>query len=176
MGKLANFSFESEKLLMLYLGGKAEGCRTELHDVVFAVCKNSEELKRKLPEKWFGTRESLHIDSWHSIENVDGYDVYFKKEEIHQAESLYFLNIGYYEKGVFGENHFYDLAVAATPAEAKHRVKLKIDQKAYQAHTDDQYLIEDCIELNHVDQFYICLKPGHNFKNSEPVNGWQRID
>ena len=51
------------KLFAVVLGGRADGCNTELHDVVFVVGKSLEESYPQLIDKWFGNKKRLHIDS-----------------------------------------------------------------------------------------------------------------
>ena len=66
---------ENIKLFAVYLGGRADGCNTELHDVVFTCGNKIEDTYLDLLSKWFGNSDRLHIDSWVEIDHVDGYKV-----------------------------------------------------------------------------------------------------
>ena len=52
------------KLFAVFLGGRAEKCNIELHDVVFTCADQITECYDDLLEKWFGDPKRLHIDSW----------------------------------------------------------------------------------------------------------------
>jgi hypothetical protein len=53
-----------EKLFAVYLGGRADRCNIELHDVVFVVGSSIEETYPLLAKKWFGNLHGFHIDSF----------------------------------------------------------------------------------------------------------------
>ena len=174
MGYLRKFQFDEPKLILFYLGGRAKGCNIELHDVVFAVCKNFEDAKKQLPEKWFGTPESLHVDSWFPIENVDGFDVELSREKPSDRK-LFFLNIGAYENGELGEKHYFELVVAKDKKTAKELGKARLNPDLHLIHTDDIYEVDDCIELSTVDGYHVCLKEDGERTNPPPENGWFRL-
>lgn len=48
-----------EKLFAVYLGGRADRCNIELHDVVFVVGSSIEETYPLLAKKWFGSAFSI---------------------------------------------------------------------------------------------------------------------
>ena len=51
------------KLFAVFLGGRAEKCNTELHDVVFTCGNKIEDTYFDLIDKWFGFPDRLHIGS-----------------------------------------------------------------------------------------------------------------
>jgi len=64
-----------EKLFAVYLGGRADGCNIELHDVVFVVGPSIEATYSLLAKKWFGNLQGFHIDSYVELQNIDGYKI-----------------------------------------------------------------------------------------------------
>ena len=50
---------ENIKLYAVYLGGRADGCNTELHDVVFTCGNKIEDTYMDLLDKWFGNADRL---------------------------------------------------------------------------------------------------------------------
>ena len=121
------FSFNENKLIVFYVGGRAKKCNIELHDVMFFVGKTSADLVPQIKEQWFGTLQTLHVDSWYAVENVDGYDIEIvadAEQKVARSElKLYFVNLGAYSKGDFGENHYMKFIVAPSVAEAKRLAK-----------------------------------------------------
>jgi len=176
VGFFEKFSFEENKLIAFYLGGRAPKCNIELHDVVFLVGKNSEELVPQLKEQWFGTVKSLHVDSWYAVEHVDGYDVVLVPGDKTENDlKLYFVNLGYYEQGGFGERHLIKFVVAKNIPDAKAQAKKLLSKDVVEPHTDDLYDVDDCVELEKVGGYSIVLREGARQSNAEPVNGWQRV-
>ncbi len=174
MGFLEKFSFKENKLIAFYLGGRVAKCNIEVHDVVFLVGKTSEELIPQLKEQWYGIPKSLHVDSWFALENADGYDILLSSTPSTEPLKLYFVNLGYYKEGSFGEEHHIQFIVAESINEAKLKAKGKAESNAVELHTDDIFEIDDCIEIEKVGEFHVHLVPGHKI-NQDPVNGWQRV-
>ena len=69
------------KLFSVFLGGRADKCNIELHDVVFTLGEKIEDSYNDLLGKWFGLPDRLHIDSWVEINMVEGYKVSLSKEK-----------------------------------------------------------------------------------------------
>ena len=86
----------SVKLFAVHLGGTAPGANTELHDVVFATGNAIEDTYEQLLEKWFGSPNGLHIDSWVELDVVDGRRVTLSPEPDTGSEKLFFINLGAY--------------------------------------------------------------------------------
>ena len=163
-------------LYAIYLGGRAESCSIELHDVIFTVGKSIESLYPTILDKWFGKKDKCHLDSWISLEQIDNYAVSLSTEKPQdQAESLYFINLGAYEEGSFTELHAIEFIIASTELEAKKRAKQSLLVGKDQVHTDDLYDVDDCIRLDQIDGYYIHLTQndaGHEFK---PHNAYHKI-
>lgn len=99
------------RLFALFVGGAHERALIELHDVQFVIARSVEESYPLLRQLWWGKPASLHIDATAEIETVDGYDVIPAPGGEGGDLSLYFVNTGGYEPGVFGENHAYSFHV-----------------------------------------------------------------
>lgn len=174
---LEKFTFETPKLLIFYLGGNMAKSHIEMHDVVFIVAKSDDEAAEKVKEKWCGTEKSLHIDSWFAAEDVEDYRITLiqnepKEKNIH----LYFVNLGYYKKGVFGESHFMTLVVASSKINAIEKAKEKCEQELEMLHSDNVYDLDDCIRINEVDHYFISLEYTGEIKPpKEPINGYQKL-
>jgi len=158
------------KLFSVFLGGEAPKCNTELHDVVFAVGKNIESTYLQLLDKWFGTPQSLHIDSWFEVKSVDGYKIKLSKKKEANSKKLFFVNLGGYDKNIFGELHTYTLCVASKISEAKKISKKKLLHDAFQVHTDNIFEVDICFPVEKVNGYYINLEftgkeIKHNYNN-----------
>lgn len=175
MGQITPFQFDSPKLLAFYLGGRVEGFNLELHDVQFHVGTNHIEVLKKVKGQWKGTLRSLHVDSWVSLDSVDGYTIELLKKRPVKKEKLYLINLGYYLNKEFGEFHKLQFVVSTSVAGAKKLAKKFLLKRSYEPHTDDSFDIDDCIEVSKVDGFHIHLKKSKNAKLNPISNGWQKL-
>ena len=80
------------KLFAVFLGGRADKCNIELHDVVFTCAKDIQSSYTDLLDKWFGNPKRLHIDSWIELKYIDGYKIQLSKTKPIHKEKLYFIN------------------------------------------------------------------------------------
>ena len=140
------------KLFAVMLGGRAPGCNTELHDVVFVVGKTIEETYPKLVAKWFGDKKRLHIDVIAEVKVVDGHEIKLSKEKtlLRPMEKLFFINYGGYEAGLFGEKHTVKFYVGVDPKAIAQRAKQELAGQWLQPHCDDNLSVDDVL-LNHLD-------------------------
>ena len=147
------------KLFVVLLGGKAPGANVELHDVVFIAGESIETLHPQLKEKWFGTKQSAHLDSWMEVQWADGYDVKLVEgEKSFTGQDLYFLNIGSYPPGRLEETHTYTLLVGDSDKEVKERAKQLAPNDHQLPHKDNQLLVDDILKIS-VPGFHIELTP-----------------
>ncbi len=165
-------------LFAVYLGGRAPGCRTELHDVAFAVGETIEDCHPQLLDAWFGAPEGLHIDSWVKFGCVDGYEVSLVPAAAvlpsrTGAAKLFFVNIGGYAPERFMEFHAGYFLVGNTRNEVKARAKGMIGaHMQLLAHTDDMIDVDDCLELQQVSDYAIILTPAPGVTESPITNGY----
>ena len=147
-----------DKLFAVCLGGRAQGCNTELHDVVFVTGPAIEATYDQLLDKWFGLPEGLHIDAWAELDIVDGHRVSLSDAPVEGGPRLYFVNLGGYRPGEFAEAHAACFLVAEGPAEAKRRAKASLLKAGEdEVHTDDLYEVDSCQEIGAVNAFHVAL-------------------
>ncbi|MBS9759487.1 DUF1543 domain-containing protein [Pseudomonas mosselii] len=150
-------------LYIVMLGGRHSRAHIEVHDVVFAQADTLEQLYPQLREAWFGSANGLHIDSWLEVAGVDGYRV-----ELSQVAPgpdtmrLFFLNLGGYERQVFGEAHRYLLVAATDKAEAKRLGKQRMASGWLKPHTDAVLDVDDCLPVDLVAGRYVHLVKGEH--------------
>jgi len=158
------------KLFAVLLGGRAEGCNIELHDVVFVVGNSLEETYPQLVNKWFGEWKRLHIDSSVELKYVAGHEVIINSKKPENSDNnLYFVNFGGYQPGYFGEIHAINFYVAASKTEAIAKAKRELCLETEQQHCDDNLAVEklidetqvidDILAIQTVDKHYIHLQP-----------------
>lgn len=148
-------------LFVVMLGGKHPAAKIEVHDVVFAFGQTLSDCHEQLRQQWFGAAKGLHIDSWWQVQGVDGYQLSFT-DLAPKAEQprLYFINLGGYQTGSFGEDHQYLLVVANSPAQAKQLGKQRMPILWDKPHTDNLYNVDDCIAIDQIQGRYVQLTPG----------------
>lgn len=161
-------------LFAVMLGGRAPGCSTELHDTVFVVGTTIENTYEQLARKWFGSLEGLHLDSWLPLEVVDGHRVTLSPEPYAGADRLYYLNLGGYLPGHFGELHAASFLVGESPRELKKRARPALAGHVA-VHTDDFYDVDDCIAVERVSGLYVHLAPTEETRALEPSSAYRII-
>ena len=175
MSYLEKFQFDKPKLLIFYLGGEIEGFDLEVHDIFFTVGKSYEEVIPKIKKKWAGTPESVHVDSWLPLEVVNGHEVSLSKEKsIDSKNKLFFINLGYYLDGSFGEFHRMHFLVADSKEKAKKLAREKVDKEKI-LHVDDLYDIDNVLELNEIDGYQISLNQTSSNQATIPTNGYFKL-
>lgn len=114
-------------------------------------------------EQWFGSARGVHIDSWLEVDGVDGYKLHWSDMQPAAGEPrLYFINLGGYEPGAFGEAHQYLLVVATSKAQAKAIGKQRMARHWSQAHTDAVMDVDDCIAIDQLGGRYVRLIAGEH--------------
>lgn len=166
---------DTKKLFAVYLGGKAPKSNTELHDVVFVVGETIEATYEQLMDKWFGTPEGLHLDSWIELSVIDGHKVSLRKDAPKGENKLFFINLGAYLPGQFTEVHANTFVVAKDEREVKSRAKGELLKGFHSVHTDDLYEVDDCLEISTVDGYSVSLEPTTERQAWEPNNGYHIV-
>ncbi|GBR71178.1 hypothetical protein GKA01_20340 [Gluconobacter kanchanaburiensis NBRC 103587] len=159
------------KLFIFYLGGSVPGANIEVHDVQFAVARQTEDAYPALAARWFGTRDSLHIDAYGVVEWADGFRVTLEKEKPAHKEKLYFINMGGYKKGDLREEHEFAFLVAETADQAKSKAKNTLLPDHSHRHKDNLMEVDDCIPLEQIGGFYIHLT--HEEHGESVTAEWQ---
>ena len=163
------------KLFAVFLGGRAEKCNIELHDVVFTCADEITECYDDLLDKWFGDTKRLHIDSWVELKYIDGYEILLSKSKPNQHESLYFINLGGYDKNKFEELHESKFLVGSKTNTIKKRAKDELLIGYDQVHTDDLYDVDDCIKIDKVSEYYVHLIKTNIPERLEFNNGYHPL-
>lgn len=146
------------KLFAVVLGGRADKCNIELHDVVFVVGSSLEETYPSLINKWFGNKKRLHIDSSIEVLSVNGYELILDKEKPQHDEKIFFVNFGGYKQQHFGEIHETGFYVASFKSEVLERAKMDLGLSLLEPHCDDNLDIDDIITIDQIDNYYVHLK------------------
>lgn len=146
------------KLFVVMLGGKHPRASIEVHDVVFAVAERLDATYGALREAWFGSPKGLHIDAWMAVDGVEGWKVQMSPLAPAADEPrLYFINLGGYERGAFGEAHHYLLVVAHSKAAAQAQARRRMVKGWQQGHVDALLEVDDCIPIDQVGGRYVQL-------------------
>ncbi len=132
---------------MVYVGGHTPTSNLEVHDMRFVVGETIEDCYKELQKQWWGDPDTLHLDCWGAIEQVDGYDVSLSTKPYSTEKNLFFVNFGGYNPEQFDELHKNILIVA--PNEAQAKGKAKEDVMHWQVpHKDTLFDIEKALCLN----------------------------
>ncbi|MDQ2148111.1 DUF1543 domain-containing protein [Alcaligenaceae bacterium C4P045] len=148
-------------LFVVMLGGRHPRANIEVHDVVFTAAPSLPDAHALLKRQWFGDPGSVHIDSWMCVDGVDGFKVTFSDLPPDVEEPrLFFVNVGGYEQGIFGELHNYLLLPARSVKEAKSLAKRRLPSAWTMTHVDAVQDVDDCIPIEHINGKHVRLSPG----------------
>lgn len=162
----------TERLIACVLGGTAPGAKTELHDVAFAVGANLEAVHDQLLDAWFGDPRGLHVDAWAVLDQVDGYRIHLEKEPADNGLHLYFVNVGGYRRGEFGERHAWGFFGGTGKVQIKAHAMKTLLQGREQRHKDDLYDVDDCLRLGSVQGRHIHLRADPQAGDPAVTNGY----
>jgi hypothetical protein len=164
------------KLFAVYLGGRAPKCKTELHDVVFALGETIGDTYEQLLDQWFGSPHGQHLDSWIEPNIVAGHKVTLADDKPANGKRLYFINLGGYADGQFTELHANTFVVAKSEQEAKAKGKDALSKALPgPVHTDDLHDIDDCLEISEVGTCHVALEVTEERETLKPTNGYHII-
>ncbi|HEX7323754.1 MAG TPA: DUF1543 domain-containing protein [Rhodanobacteraceae bacterium] len=147
----------ADRLIACMLGGTAPGARTELHDVALAVGTTLEGVYEQLLDAWFGEPRGLHVDAWCVLDRVAGYRVTLSHALPTNGLHLYFVNLGGYRPGAFGESHASWFFGAADKATAKRRAKSVLLPHHDVVHKDHLYAVDECLHVARVAGWHVHL-------------------
>ena len=112
-----------DNLFVMQIGGEREGCHTESHDIRFAISETIEGTYDDLRANWTGKANTLHLDCWGPLKWVDGYRVEIKNVPFEWPEKLFFVELGGYKDGIFGEQHANVFIVSNSERDARGKAK-----------------------------------------------------
>lgn len=162
----------TNRLIACVLGGTAPGAHTELHDVAFAVGPDLEAVHDQLLDSWFGNPHGLHVDAWMFLDHVEGYRVRLDRTPPTNGLHLYFINIGGYRPGEFGERHAWWVFGGTGKAEVKARAKQTLLQDGSEIHKDNLHDIDDCLRLARIGDWHVHLDADPEAGPSSVTNGY----
>lgn len=186
--------YQSElKLFMVLLGANPPGRNVEQHDYFFGIARNLKELLPAIKSFWPEAGNTLHLDGWREVTQLDGYQVSIvpKDEAVSDsADKLFFINLGGYQSGKLEEQHYTVLSVHQDRREAMLQSKktvffrsnmLKggagshIDEK-YGIDVDDAYRIEDILSEEYKDQYSINITKADTVREDVIHLGYFKLD
>lgn len=152
---------EALRLFVVMLGGRHARANTEVHDVVFAVAPGIEQSYPQLRQQWFGDAAGLHLDSWMTVDGVEQWQVRLSADvPAADAQRLYFVNLGGYVAGEFGEAHRYLLVVADDPVDAKRKALRQAGAAWIKPHRDALFEVDSCLPVGPIGGLHVHLVPG----------------
>ncbi|NEP00352.1 MAG: DUF1543 domain-containing protein [Symploca sp. SIO2E9] len=179
----------NNKLFAAYLGGRADGCNIELHDIAFVVGHSIEDTYGTLARKWFGNTKKFHIDAYVDLSLVDGHKISpVRIDEFLENDTLklFFINFGAYEENLLGEVHQSAFYVAKDQIAARARAKKELCLGMIQTHCDDTIQvdteieeddgIDDIIEIKEIDSFKLKIEPIGDTPPLKINCGYTKID
>lgn len=136
---------------MIQIGFRQDGMNTEGHDTLFAIAENKEAAFRQIKT---ARPYAAHIDTCLEVNQVDGWAVVIREQAVPSENKLWFINLGGYNEGQFGEVHKCILVVAPDLAAAKVKAKKdpfftepgRVQNPAAAPHIDDKHLLDDGID------------------------------
>lgn len=139
------------KLFMIQIGFRLEGMNTEGHDTVFSIASSKEEAFKliKAARPYAG-----HIDTCLEVNQVEDFAVQVVEKPSPSELKLWFINLGGYNQGQFGEVHKCILLTARNLAEAKTKAKQdpffkepgRVQDPKAAPHVDDKHALDEGID------------------------------
>ena len=170
------------KLFLAVLGGRSRGCHIEQHDVRWVVGEQIEDGIPELIRQWNGLRKGLHLDSYRTIERVDGHRIEVIGERHPPAGAndprLWFVNVGGYSPNSMAEQHQFDVVVAHTAAAAKASAKRSWLRGMQKVHKDDLHdvrqdpSLDDLLQITGNGQWSLRISPIDGGDDPAPVPDW----
>ena len=136
---------------MVQIGFRLEGMNTEGHDTLFAIAETKEEAFKEIKKQ---RPYADHVDTCLEINQVEGFEVRVSKTPHASGQKLWFINLGGYSKGEFGEVHKCILVIARDLAEAKIKAKRdsfftapdRVRDPQAAPHLDDKHQVDEGID------------------------------
>lgn len=149
------------KLFMVLIGGHTPTSNLEVHDMRFVTAHTLRDTYETLQSEWWGAPDTLHIDVWGEVAQIDGFDVSLSEEPYRGTDKLYFINLGGYVADQFDEVHKNVLIVEKSLPYARKRAKDSVAEWT-QPHKDTEFEIEKILPLTKIGRYHIHLTPAQN--------------
>ncbi|MBW8360211.1 MAG: DUF1543 domain-containing protein [Weeksellaceae bacterium] len=179
------------KLFYVILGATPKGRNIEQHDVYFGIAEKLKDLVPSMKAFWPEANGEIHIDAYQEVRFVDGFEVSIVEKNLVKSENLlFFINLGGYKSGVFGEKHEQHLMAGKSMADVVKRAEQTefyktmgfenavshIDDE-YAVDIDDIYNVQDILPQEMKDRFSVVLqKPGNEVGQNVMKIGYLKID
>ncbi|EHQ30259.1 DUF1543 domain-containing protein [Mucilaginibacter paludis] len=180
------------KLFMVLLGSKAPHRNVEQHDYFFGIARTLKELVPAMRSFWPEAGNSIHVDGWREINQVDGYSIsiVLKQDNLPPTpKKLFFINLGGYQSNKLEEQHYTVLSVKDDRTKAiQHARKTTffktntikgagshIDEK-YGIDVDDIYRIEDILAAELKEKYHILISPADDVQEDQIYLGYLKLD
>jgi len=126
------------KLYMINIGGSTTYSNIEVHDILFVVASTIKETYDLVREAWYGSKESLHIDSYKELISIDGYelDITNTKVNADKTGKLFMIIYGGHKPGEFSESHRIHFIVANTKNQAESKANQELARFKPMDHVD----------------------------------------
>lgn len=150
-------------LFVVMLGGKHPQAKIEVHDIALVAAGSLEQAYPQLRNQWFGSPKGLHIDAWMAVDGVEQWRVELSPlAPLPGSPRLYFINLGGYDRHVFGEAHLYRLVVAHDKREAMAKSKRQKLPNWGKPHIDAVMDVDDCLPIDEASGRYVHLVEGEH--------------
>ena len=144
------------KLFYIILGATPKSRNTEQHDVFFGIAENLRDLVPAIKDFWPEAEGRIHIDCYQEVRFVNGFEITVTERSDNLSDNhLFFVNLGGYQHGFFGELHEQHLIVAPSLSAAVKKVKQTgfyrtMGFQNAASHIDDRYGvdIDDVFKVN----------------------------
>jgi hypothetical protein len=136
------------KLFAIFVGGDHPRATIEVHDLRFTVAESLEATIPALRSAWWGKPSSLHIDGYAELTEVDGWqvDLVPGAAPASTGRRLWFVNLGGYTPGLFGEQHNYLFLAGADKAEVWSRARA-LSPEWTSRHKDNFVSVDEVIDV-----------------------------
>lgn len=138
-------------LYMIQIGFRLPGMNTEGHDTLFVIAESQVEAYKMVKAR---RDYAEHVDTCLEVHQVEDQEVLVTAQPYEQALKLWFLNLGGYRPGQFGEVHKCLLLTGKTLDEAKAKAKKDpfftdegmVTDPTAAPHIDDKHRLDEGID------------------------------
>ena len=136
---------------MVQIGFRLEGMNTEGHDTLFSIASSKEGAFKLIKQ---ARPYAGHIDTCLEVNRVEDYEVRIVDAPKPSDVKLWFINLGGYREGQFGEEHKCLLIVAPDLQTAKAKAKQdpfftasgRVQDPKAAPHIDDKHQLDEGID------------------------------
>jgi hypothetical protein len=182
---------EQLKLFLVLLGANPKCRLVEQHDFYFGIAATLKELVPDLRTYWPEAGNTLHIDGWREVTQVEGYQIQVipKIPGTIAEKQLFFINLGGYQTGILEEQHYTMLTVQddrqpAVKASMKSHFYKTNNAKGAHSHIDEKYgvdvddiiRIDDALSKDLKEKYQLKITPVKILVEDEIHLGYFKLD